>query len=138
MRETVGEAKNITDNARVYINKQQGSKDEHCGSRGSIWRNHGGDCGAQCAREHLLSDESPTQEMSEREAVIDRLREIDFAQKNVSLSNIGCAVIGYKPTPWWWDNESRAALRDKLIELLSTPGLDYCKTCELVKSDDGE
>jgi hypothetical protein len=55
--------------------------------------------------------------MSEREKVVERLREIDFAQKNVSLSNIGRAVLDYKPTPWW-DNESRAALRDKLIELI--------------------
>jgi hypothetical protein len=38
----------------------------------------------------------------------------------------------------WWRKEDRVELRDKLIELLSTPGWDYCKTCELVKSDDGE
>jgi hypothetical protein len=137
LRETLGEAKNVTHNARVYINKKQESKDERCGDCGSIGRDHGGDCGVQCAGEHLLSDEPPAQEISEREVVIKRLREIDFTQKDVSLSNIGRAVLGYKPTPWW-ESEDRAALRDKLVELLSTPGWDYCKTCELVKSDDGK
>lgn len=72
--------------------------------------------------------------MSEREKVLERLREIDFAQKNVSLSNIGRAVLGYGPNPWW-DNKSRAALRDKLIELLSTPGWEYCGTCEFTESE---
>jgi hypothetical protein len=116
-RETLDEVKNVTHNARVYIDKKQESKDERCGDCGSIGRDHGGDCGAERVGEHLLPVEPPAQEMSEREKVVERLREIDFAQKNVSLSNIGRAVLDYKPTPWW-DNESRAALRDKLIELI--------------------
>ena len=117
LRETLGEAKNVTHNARVYIENQRGSKDEHCGNCGSVWRNHGGDCGAERVGEHLLPVEPPAQEISEREAVIERLREIDFAQKNVYLSDIGCAVLGRDPTSWWSD-ESRVALRDKLIELI--------------------
>jgi hypothetical protein len=117
LREAVGEAKNVTDNARVYINKKQESKDERCGDCGSIGRDHGGDCGAERVGEHLLPVEPPSKEMSEREAVIERLRKLDFAQEKLYLNDIGCAVLGRDPASWWSD-ESRAALRDKLIELI--------------------
>ena len=123
LRETLGEAKNIAHNARVYIGKQQGSNNERCGDCGSIGRNHGGDCCAERVGERVLSEEPPAQEMSEREKVLQRLREINFTQKKVYLDDIGRAVLGCEPTSWWSD-ESRAALRDKLIELIGGGGAE--------------
>jgi len=134
LRETVGEAKNVTDNARVYIDKQQGSKDERCGDCGSIGRNHGGDCGAQCAREHLLPAEPPAQEMSERERVLERLRGYDVYMAETpseNASRLFACITGNKDAEIACGNDIEA-VRDKLIELLGTPGWDYCETCELV------
>ena len=140
LRVAMGEAKNITHNARVYIDKQQGSKDEHCGSRRSDRRNHGGDCGAERARERVLSEEPPAQEMSEREKVLERLRgyAVYMAEPPSENANrlLAC-ITGNKDARIACVNDV-VSTRDKLIELLSTPGWDYCKTCELVKSDDDE
>lgn len=140
LRETLGEAKNVTGNARVYIEKQQGSKDERCRDCGSDRRDYGGDCGAQCARERVLSAEPPTQEMSEREKVLERLRgyAVYMAEPPSENANrlLAC-ITGNKNASIACVNDV-VSTRDKLIELLSTPEWDYCKTCELVKSDDGE
>ncbi len=140
LRETVGEAKNITDNARVYIDKQQGGKDEHCGSRGSIGRNHGGGCGAQCAGEHILSAEPTAQEVSEREKVLERLRGYDVYMTEPPSENANrlLACITGKKDARIACKDDVESVRDKLIELLSTPGWNYCETCELVKINNGE
>jgi hypothetical protein len=56
----------------------------------------------------------------EREAVIERLRKL---QEVIFLHDIGCAVLGYEPS-FPWSNENRAALRDKLIELIGEGGAE--------------
>jgi len=120
MRETVGEAKNVTHNARVYIDKQQGSKDERYGDCGSIGWNHGGDCGAQCAREHLLPAEPPAQEMSEREKVLERLRGYDVYMAETpseNASRLFACITGNKDAEIACGNDIEA-VRDKLIELI--------------------
>lgn len=121
LREAMGEAKNITHNARVYIENQRWSKDEHCGSRGSIGRNHGVNCGAQCAREYLLSVEQTAQEMSEREKVLERLRGYDVYMTESPSKNANrlfACITGNKDAEIACGNDIEA-VRDKLIELLS-------------------
>jgi len=120
LREAVGEAKNITDNARVYVEKQRGSKDEHCGSRGSIGRDHGCDCGAERARERVLSEEPPAQEMSEREKVVERLRGYDVYMTeppSENASRLFACITGNKDAEIACGNDIEA-VRDKLIELI--------------------
>lgn len=120
LRETLGEAKNITHNARVYIENQLGSKDEHCGSRGSVWRNHGVDCGAERVGEHLLPAEPPAQEMSEREKVLERLRGYDVYMSESPSKNANrlfACITGNKDAEIACGNDIEA-VRDKLIELI--------------------
>ena len=140
LRKTVGEAKNVTDNAQVYIDKQRGINNERCGDCGSIGRNHGGDCGAERVGEHILSAEPPAQEMSEREKVLERLRGYAVYMSEPPSENANrlfACITGNKDARIACKDDIEST-RDKLVELLSTPGWDYCETCELVKSDDGE
>jgi phosphoribosyl-ATP pyrophosphohydrolase len=105
---------------RDGLRKKQGSKDERCGDCGSIGRNHGGDCGAQCAREHLLPVEQTAQEMNEREKVLERLRGYDVYMTETPSENANrlfACITGNKDAEIACGNDIEA-VRDKLIELI--------------------
>ena len=126
LREAMGEAKNITHNARVYINKQQGSKDDRCGDCGSDRRDHSGDCGAERVGERVLSEEPPAQEMSEREKVVERLRGYDVYMTEPPSKNANrlfACITGNKDAEIACGNDIEA-VRDKLIELIGKGGAE--------------
>lgn len=91
LREAVGEAKNITDAARIYVERERKARG---------WS-------------------------KEREAVIERLRELDFSnmtfESHIALSKIGYAILG-ESAPWY--PALLTALRDKLIEMISDGAQD--------------
>jgi len=126
LREAMGEAKNVTHNARVYIDKQQGSKDERCGDCGTDSGRDSCVCGAERAREHLLPAEPPAQEMNEREKVVERLRGYDVYMTEPPSKNANrlfACITGNKDAEIACGNDIEA-VRDKLIELISEGGAE--------------
>lgn len=121
LRETLGEAKNITHNARVYINKQQGSNNERCGDCGTDSGCDSCDCGVERAEEHVLSAESPAREMNEREKVLERLRGYDVyvtEPPSKNANRLFACITGNKDARTACKDDVES-VRDKLIELLS-------------------
>ena len=121
LREAMGEAKNITHNARVYINKQHGSNNERCGDCGTDSGRDSCDYGVERAEEHVLSAESPAREMNEREKVLERLRGYDVYMAEPPSENANrlfACITGDEGAKIACKNDIEG-VRDKLIELLS-------------------
>ena len=126
LREAMGEAKNVTHNARVYIGNQQGSKDERRGDCGTDSGCDSCDCGAERVGERVLSEEPPAQEMSEREKVLERLRGYEVYMTEPPSKNANrlfACITGNKDAEIACGNDIED-VRDKLIELIGEGGAE--------------